>query len=105
MRGDTIKNNHKIATMVIAALVFSLSAGASVSADSSVAWVDVTSGTTADLCGVWGPGSDLFATGESGPRIQDKGSACGAGGVVAVISLRSDIRAQLYTTMGLAGLL
>ncbi len=93
MRGDTIKNNHKITAMIIAALVFSLSAGASVSADSSAAWVDMTSGTTADLYGVWGAGSsDIFATGESGTIIHYNGSGWSA--------MTSGTTADLYGVWG-----
>jgi len=93
MRGDTIKNNHKIATLVIAALVFSLSAGASVSANSSVAWVDVTSGTTADLYGIWGAGSsDIYAVGGSGTVIHYNGTGWAA--------MTSGTAAELYDIWG-----
>jgi hypothetical protein len=95
MRGVTIKNNHKIAAMVIAALVFSLSAGASVSADSSSGWIAMTSGTTADLCGVWGTGSDIFATGESGTIIHYNGSDC--------VAMTSGTTADLYGVWGAGG--
>ncbi len=71
-----IKNNHKIAAGVIAALVMLLSVGASVSADSQASWSVMDSGTTSDLYGIWGSGSDnIFAAGKSGTILRYDGSS------------------------------
>jgi hypothetical protein len=76
IRGIAIKNSHKIAIAVIAVLVFFISAGTSVSADSLASWSVMDSGTTTDLNAVWGSDSaNIFAVGNSGTIIRYDGTS------------------------------
>ncbi len=70
-----VTKTHKIAIMLIPALVFAFLVCSSAAADSFTTWNSMTSGSSKDLQSIWGASSSqVFAVGKSGTILQYDGS-------------------------------